>query len=339
MYKGFLYIYSLLLIIGLSAACSNDQSKLQADVYGIIYSSNTSPKSLIQFYSKDWKETKRVPLNVGGIQQSVINNGKLYAPVLGTPTSPQNKIIEYDFKKDIVKYIKTEAFPVKLKVKDNFLYVLHNTNISSGTITKISLKTNKTIKQTVVKGTVKDIAISDNKVFVTADNVRENKQTIYILNQDLILKDDVINNKTAFTTDTAIINQKLYLMNVAKNDFSNPTDLLTIFNIKTKKIKVNKLKSPAPYQMLVTNNKLLVTHYNPPADSGNQISVIDKKTNEMNNITLKNNLFKSIVNKNSFISVDSKGTVYEYNLKNFKLKNKYKLNLKNDMVITDLFLK
>ena len=339
MKRGLILILSGLVAIGILTSCSSSTNKNETSKYGVIYSSVSEPKSTIQFYSDKWEKGDNIQLDVGGVQESIEYEGKLYAPVVGTPSSPNDKILQYDIENRKVNYIKTEPFPVKLKAKKNFLYVLHNTNLKNGTLAKINLKDNEIIKKKTIKGTIKDLNITDNKIYVTADNVRKENQTVFVMNLDLDIQNEIINNETAFTTDTAIINQTLYLMNVAKNDFSNPTNQLTEVDIENEKLKTSTLKNPAPYQVITSKDKLFITHYNPPSDSGNHISVIDIATNEVREFTLENKPYKSIISNNSFISMDSNGTIYEYDLKKFKLKKTQKLKMEKGMIITDFFKK
>ncbi|MFX0561089.1 hypothetical protein TEPIDINF_002549 [Tepidibacillus infernus] len=151
-----------LMIIGLlivSLGCTQQSNNnILSFKYGVIFTSNLYNKSKIVLFSQNWDVVEEINLDIGGLQKEKIYKENLYVPVTGIPSEPGNK-----------RYIKTKKLPIKLVVKDNFLYVIHNTSIDSGLLTKINIKNNNIIKEKRLSGVLREIAIANDKINVIAD--------------------------------------------------------------------------------------------------------------------------------------------------------------------------
>lgn len=157
-----------LLIVSLGCTQQSNNNILSFK-YGVIFTSNLYNKSKIVLFSQNWDVVEEINLDIGGLQKEKIYKENLYVPVTGIPSEPGNKILEFNMKTGNKRYIKTKKLPIKLVVKDNFLYVIHNTSIDSGLLTKINIKNNNIIKEKRLSGVLREIAIANDKINVIAD--------------------------------------------------------------------------------------------------------------------------------------------------------------------------
>jgi hypothetical protein len=349
-----LSLWLTLLPILFMSSCSPIGKQLKSPTenfkYGIIYTSNFDEKSEIVLMSKNWEVTKKISLKVGGLgtglKKATIYKNKLYTPIIGSPSNPDRRIIEFDLDSASIRYLRTESSPVALKVDNNFLYVVHNSDIDESILAQIDIKKNTIIKKIKLKGVLREIITSSDRIYIMGDHIQSGGQTIYEVSKSLDKIKVIKNQYTAFPIDSAIIGNELLVMNNSKVDFSGPVDAYTILNIKTHNLSLIKLTEAAPYQLFDTGRNLIITHYFPPGNSGTKVTVIDKQTKRQKSYSLENNLYQSMIKDNKFYSTGTrKGergipkNVYKYDLENFKLIQVYELTKEKDMVISNIFSK
>ncbi len=333
---NFLIVFILFLIVTGCTEHSNNNNT-SSFKYGVIYTSNLKQKSQIILYSKNWNIVKEINLNFGGLKKGEVYAEKLYIPVTGIPKKPGDKILEFDLKTGNIRYINTKKMPTKLVATDDFLYVIHNTRVNSGLLTKINLKSNSIIKETLLTGVLGEVSVTNNKVYVIADAPDTKRQYIHELDKNL----DKINTKknvyTAFPTDSLYFNNKLLIINNAKYDFSAPTSNIVALNNNTSTLELIKLKEVAPYQVFKNKDNIIITHYDFPTRSGSMVTVLNKELNQINEYNLKNDLFLSHIGDNALYSFNNYN-LYKYDIDDFKLLKEIQLKKIEGMVITDFFI-
>ncbi len=336
--SNFIFIFLLILIF--LVGCTNQSLTNNQRVtynYGVIYTSNIENISSILLYTDDWKEVKKIDLKVGGLQQITQFGDNIYIPVLGIPNKPDHRILVFNTKNESIHYINTKSFPLKATVSGNYLYVIHNTRMNEGMITKINLTNNQIINSLSLQSVPREIIATEENVFVISDNPAIKKQTIYQLDKNLTKLAAIVNPYTAYPTDVMNINNKLLIMNVAKNDFSGPIDKYTELDLKNNEITLVSLKSLAPHKIFKVNDKLIISHYDPPANTGNEVSVIDVQGENEKIYDLKNTLYRTKINSSKLISINN-SMAYEYNIKTFDFVNKYRLRNDSNKIISDFFV-
>lgn len=340
----------MLFLSSCSFRVSESVSPTEAFNYGVIYTSNLDNKSEIVLLSENWEVSKKISLKVGGLgtglQKATIYKNKLYIPVIGVPSNPDRRILEFDLDSASIRYLRAENFPIALEVDNDFLYVIHNSNIDEGVLAKVDIKKNIIIKKIKLKGVLREVTISNDHVYVMGDHVQSGGQTIYEVSKSLNKIKVIKNQYTAFPIDSAIIGNELLIMNNSKVDFSGPVDAYTVLNIKTHNLSLVKLTEIAPYQLFDVGRNFIITHYFFPRNSGTKVTVIDKQTKRQKSYSLENNLYQSMIKNNKFYSIGThKGergipkNVYEYDLENFKLLQVHELTKEKNMVISNIFSK
>lgn len=326
-----------LLIVSLGCTQQSNNNILSFK-YGVIFTSNLYNKSKIVLFSQNWDVVEEINLDIGGLQKGKIYKENLYVPVTGIPSEPGNKILEFNMKTGNKRYIKTKKLPIKLVVKDNFLYVIHNTSIDSGLLTKINIKNNNIIKEKRLSGVLREIAIANDKINVIADDPVSKNQNIYELDENLNEINIEPNKFTAFPTDSLYFNGMLLIINNAKYDFLGPTNKIVAFKSKNSSLELVKLKEEAPYQIFKNDDNIIITHYDFPTRSGNKVTVLNNELNQKKVYYLKNDLYLSHMGDNVLYSLDHNYKLYQYNINDFALLSEYQLKKIKGMVIADFFV-
>lgn len=334
--KKLLYLLIFILLFTGCSQLTDSVEKLDYK-YGVILTSNIHNESEIVFYGENGTYKKSIKLDVGGLREFRKYKDKLYIPVLGIPSKPNNKIVELDINNLTIRYLTTENLPVKVVVKDRYLYSIHNSSLDSGYITKLDIEDNRIVSKKKIMGVPREINASDDYVYAITDDPKGHEQRIYKLDFDLNEVKQLSNKITAFPTDSIFIKDSLILVNVAKNDFTGPTNQLFMINTSTYQSKALQLKERAPYKIYKTSEKQLIIHYDPPVSSGDKISVIDNDNNQRV-YQLQNNLFRTKLSEDKLFSIEL-GKLYKYSLNNFNLEKTFEMETPKDMVIVDFFVK
>ncbi|WP_440603931.1 hypothetical protein [Bacillus sp. GB_SG_008] len=258
--------------------------------------------------------------------------------ITGTPTKIDNRVLVLNLETLETTYIKTEELPINLSINGDFGYVIHNSDLTSGIITKIDLRNDKIVKQLELPGNPRNITINEDGVYVIADNVEEKSQTIYWIDKQLNSTTPIHNEFTSVPNDSAIIDGNLYIMNMSNKDLTGPTNRLTWVDSSSREIKLAELNEPSPYQIFNIGSERVIIHFDPISASGGSVSVLDSDNNTKKHYKLKNLPFKSHVYGDLLYTTDLK-KLYIYDLNEFRLQESHELPVDEDMVMVDFFSK
>ncbi|MEE6453236.1 hypothetical protein RAH41_22030 [Gottfriedia acidiceleris] len=335
MKKNTVYLNILLIFILVFAlSCSH---KKQDNMMALIFTSFSKNKSSIKFYNENFQMKKEININYGGIGKGKKYNNHYYLPITGTPFSAQNKILNINLKSNEIRYIDTFSKPIDLVKLNNYLYVIHNSELRKGKVSKINLKNNKIVKEISLKGVLKKIACINDEIVVVGDDVEGLKQKIYFLTTNLKTKNKIVNEKTAFPTDIALNGSLIYVINNAKNDFSGPTNQIIQIDKKTKKSKLVELNFLGPWEIFFNKRSTYITQYDFSNKTGSRIQIIDESNNTRKLLKLNNDPILSKLDNKHFYSSDNKG-MYIYDIQTFKLTHSMTFKDK-DHTLIDFILK
>ncbi|WP_322904104.1 hypothetical protein [Paenibacillus campi] len=288
-------------------------------------------------YSSNWKYEHSISIHSGGLGEGKQYGNSIYIPITGIPSHIGNQILKFDTEKSKISYIDTLDYPVDLVKDTDFLYIIHNSNMDYGIVTKIDIAHNKIVAQKKVSGVLRKIDFFDNNLYIFSDHVKEKKQSIEKLDLYLNIEAELANLETGFAVDTHYYNNKYFIVNNAKRDFQQPANSLSYLNLENKKLEQIPLSFLAPFQAFSYKNKLILTQYNIPQNTGFIVNVINEQL-QQKKYTLKNVLFRSTVQNHYFYSTDQKN-MYMYDIdKNFLLLATYPLAGDRDLSVSDFFI-
>jgi hypothetical protein len=338
--EKFIHIFLTIAICVFVTACSdkNDNNASNSYRFGVLYTSNINSKSEIKLFTPDWKLVKTISLDVGGINTAYKYKDIIYMPITGTPTNPESRILIFNLKTLNTSYVKTLDLPMKISVDENFAYVIHNSTMTSGILTKIDLNKNKIVKRLELKGFPRDVRIVKNNIYVISDNIMKKSQTIYKINKQLDKPVMIYNNLTSVANDSLFINGNLYIMNMSNKDHTGPTDQLTIINPSSKKLQMVQLKTTSPYQIFDLGSEKAVIHFDPIAMANATVSILDSNNITKEQFDLKKLAYKSHI-YNNFLYTTDLNKINIYDMKKFELQTSNQLPIDKNMVVVDFFAK
>ena len=340
----------MFLLLGCSNSTEQASEKNVSFKYGIVQTSNLTRESEIVLFSSDWKIKKKIFINAGGLagrfRKFKKYKHKLYIPVMGVPSAPDNRILELDLNNLNIKYFRVRDLPITLDLNDKFLYVTHNSALNYGILSKIDIEKNKIVKEIKLEGLLTEVALANNRIYVMAEDPPSGRQTIYELDESLEQKRVIENKYTAYATDSTIDDNKLLIANISDANKAGPAGAYTQLDLDTRQLSYINLPEVSPSQIFNLGNKLMITHYFFPRSTGNFVTVIDKKSNNKKVFALENKLIQSSVEGNRFYSLGKALTergisrrIYEYDLDSFKLLHVQEIAINNNMVISLFFIK
>ncbi|CCQ93834.1 exported hypothetical protein [[Clostridium] ultunense Esp] len=335
----------LFLTFSLILGCASDQSLTPGTYsFGVTFTHNLREESEIRFYSEEGSLVKKISINHGGLKEGKVYQNKLYIPVTGVPKAIDHKVLEVDLETFHIRYLDTDVLPVSLAVDDQYVYVLHNSKLKTGSLTKINIKENRIEKKIELEGQFGwgRIYVDKDDVFVAVDQVFEKRQIIYKLNKNLELKGQIINKQYSAPTDMRVIDGTLYLITRSKRDplewrITGPANQLIEVKLNQfDKLIMESLNTPSPHRIFESDDQILITHDRIP--TGSKITMIDKKTREQKTVTVTDQLPVCTVKDNKLYGIsDFQFSLYE--MDDFKKIKTYDLNPKKEYQVVDLFVK
>lgn len=178
-----------------------------------------------------------------------------------------------------------------------------------------------------------------NKLFafdknMDGDDSEENVYTMRVYSEDLRLlhKKDI--SSFGSLSGMAMDDGRNLYATVNLDEKGHPTGKIIKINEETYAIEEIGSSYIWPHAIYRYDDKLIVTHHDPVAAEGSEVSVIDPDGKEKM-IDLKVPLEATAMMGDRFIVANSKG-VYQYELPSFKLLNSYPLQLEDGFYLTNI---
>jgi len=329
----------LLLCCNLFYSCTNNEStKFNKDFsIGVIETTGQKNKSIITFYDENLDEVSSQKLKLGSMGSNFnvprVFDNKMYVVPQGIANKKEQTIIlEFDLETGKTKNfdLKTRAM-TRFCLNDKYLFGTADWNFVSK-ISRMQKATNQIKTLEFEKIHIHQLDVYNDILYAFGfeyNEKNEMKSYLYTIDCDkftIIYKLDISEIGTS-QPDTFFINNNLYFTNsleLVDGKQEMPSNTLCIMDLNTHSITNLALKAPFPSQILEYNNMLLITHNDQVHGEGNQITILDPNTHEMELFEFEHDLCQVEIKGEKLYAID-KEFLYVYNIKDdftFELANK-----------------
>lgn len=282
----------------------------------IVYSSFEQDSSIITIINKEGKSIFNKNIDIGGVYRIFKDEDNIYIPLTGTYKGLENKIAILNLTNHKLKLIDTNREPIWLGIGEDIIASLGRGSSGNGTVVFFDKNNYNRLGEVKLSGVLKTALIHEGKTYVCSDIVQENKQKLYIIdNNKFSIDKEIDTGHGSFANDMLLVNKKLLIADVANQNISGEGKEMLIYDITNSKTENVVLPNFNPSQLHKINNELLVTHYNPMKNTGHTISILDiNKLSMISSYELDGTLFRTrFSGENLFVMYNNTIDIYKHN--------------------------
>ena len=289
---------SVLLIAFVASACAEAPqafrtSELLGNVNDYVFTLSF-PQSYVCIIDKNsHKIVGRIKTREAATDLAVASNGKLYVSIEGLHGEGRFvQVIDPSLQR-VIKEIKVPPAPSRIVFTGGKVYVAHYIDVGDGSgfdLTAIDTATDEVIRSLKTQGMVNDMLPLGDQLLIALHGGRRGESGILILDSKSDKFEDFIELPSSVgaapTRSMIVIGNKLYapILPAATGDPNAPQPPQTqicIIDLELRK-QIKTITVPEwPFSLAKVESTLYISHVNPYDGSGQYVSVLDTKSEEM----------------------------------------------------------